>query len=68
MDDVGVDHGGAHIFVSEQFLDGANIVAFLEKMRGIEWKGGALHSCEYTFPPRPLQTGRQLIAASGFAT
>jgi hypothetical protein len=32
--DVGVDHGGFHVFVAEEFLDGADVVAVLEKMGG----------------------------------
>jgi len=31
---VGVDHGGAHILVAEQFLDGADVVAILEEVGG----------------------------------
>ena len=31
--DVGVDHGGAHVGVAEQFLHGANIVVALQQMR-----------------------------------
>ena len=31
---MGVDHGGADVFVSEQFLNGANVIAILEKMGG----------------------------------
>ena len=34
LEDVGVDHGGFYIFVTEQFLDGANVVSALEKMGG----------------------------------
>ena len=34
LEDVGVDHGGADILVAEQFLNGADIVPVLEKMRG----------------------------------
>ena len=32
LEDVGVDHGGFDVFVSEKFLDGANIVAVLEEV------------------------------------
>src|SRR5215813_1154871 len=32
--DVGVDHRGAHVPVAEQFLDGANVVALLQEVRG----------------------------------
>ncbi len=32
LEDVGVDHGGAHIFVTEEFLDGADVVAVLKKV------------------------------------
>jgi hypothetical protein len=32
--DMGIDHGGGYILVTEQFLHGANIGAFHEKMRG----------------------------------
>jgi hypothetical protein len=31
---VGIDHGGANILVAEQFLDGADIIAILQKMGG----------------------------------
>jgi len=31
---VGVDHGGAHILVAEQFLDGTDVAAILEEVRG----------------------------------
>ena len=31
---MGVDHRCAHIFVSEQLLHGADVVAFLEQMGG----------------------------------
>ena len=34
LEDVGVDHGGFDIFVSEQFLDGADIDPALKQMRG----------------------------------
>jgi hypothetical protein len=34
LEDVGVDHGGFDIFVSEQFLDGTNIVTVLQKLGG----------------------------------
>ena len=34
MDDVGVNHGGLHVLVTEKFLDGADVVAVLEEMRG----------------------------------
>jgi hypothetical protein len=30
--DVGVDHGGADVFMPEEFLDGADIIAGLEQM------------------------------------
>ena len=29
LEDVGVDHGGFHVFVAEQFLDGTDIVTCL---------------------------------------
>lgn len=45
-----IDHGGFDVFVPEEFLDDADVVSVLEEVGGIEWKGGALHSCEYTFP------------------
>ena len=32
VEDVGIDHGGAHILVAEQFLYGTNIIAGFEKM------------------------------------
>ena len=31
--DVGVDHGCSHVFVTQQILDGSNIVAVLQQMR-----------------------------------
>jgi hypothetical protein len=31
---VSVNHGGLHVLVAEQFLDGANVVTILEEMRG----------------------------------
>jgi len=31
---VGVDHGGLHILVTEQFLDGPNVIAILQKVGG----------------------------------
>ena len=34
VEDVGIDHGGADIFVAEEFLDGANVVAVFEEMGG----------------------------------
>ncbi len=34
MEDVGVDHGGFDVFVSEEFLDGADVVAILKEMGG----------------------------------
>ena len=34
IQDVGVNHSGTDVFVSKQFLHGANIVAIFKKMRG----------------------------------
>ena len=68
LENMGVDHGGLHIFMSEQFLNCTNIITALEKVCGIGWKGGALSSYEDTFPPSPLQTGRAIFKASGFPT
>jgi hypothetical protein len=34
IEDVGVDHGGFDIFVAEEFLDGADVVAVLEQVGG----------------------------------
>ncbi len=31
---MGVDHGGADVFVTEEFLDGADVIAGLEKVGG----------------------------------
>jgi hypothetical protein len=31
---MGVDHGGSHIVVAEQFLDGSDVIAAFEPMRG----------------------------------
>jgi methionyl-tRNA synthetase len=31
---MGVDHGGAHIGMAQQFLHGADVVARLQQMRG----------------------------------
>jgi hypothetical protein len=58
LQDVGVDHGGLDILVSEEFLYCADIISILQKMGGIGWKGGALLLCRSTFPPSPLQTGQ----------
>ncbi len=33
VEDVSVDHGGADVFVAEEFLHGANVVAVLQQMR-----------------------------------
>lgn len=32
LKDVGVDHGGFDVLMTEQFLDGANIIAILQEM------------------------------------
>ena len=34
VEDVGVDHRGADIFVAQQFLDCADVVAVIEEMGG----------------------------------
>lgn len=34
IDDVGVDHGCFQILMAEKFLDGSDIVAVLEQVRG----------------------------------
>lgn len=34
LEDVGVDHGGFDVFVPEEFLDGADVVAVLEEVGG----------------------------------
>ncbi len=34
VEDVGVDHRGADVFVTQEFLDGADIVAILQKVSG----------------------------------
>lgn len=34
LKDVGVDHGGFDVFVSEEFLNGADVVSVLEKVCG----------------------------------
>jgi len=34
LENVRVDHGGAHVAVAEQFLHGADVVAGLQQMRG----------------------------------
>lgn len=34
VQDVGVNHGGGDVFVAEEFLDGANIIAALDEMGG----------------------------------
>jgi len=31
---MGIDHGGAHILMAEQFLDGPDIIAILNQVRG----------------------------------
>ena len=42
---LGVDHGGADVFVAEEFLDGADVVAGFEEMGGervtVDVKGDA---------------------------
>ena len=32
LEDVGVDHGGFHVLVTKQFLDGTDVVAVLQKL------------------------------------
>ena len=32
LENVGIDHGGFDVFVSEEFLNGTNVIAILEKM------------------------------------
>ena len=66
--DVGVDHGGLDVLVAEQLLDGADVVAALEQVGGIEWKGSALHPRGRTFLPSPLRTGQAIFTASGSPT
>jgi len=34
LQDMGVDHGGANVFVAKQFLDGADVVAILKQVGG----------------------------------
>ena len=34
IQDMGTDHGGSHVFVAEQFQDGAYVIAALEQVRG----------------------------------
>ncbi len=34
LKDVGVNHGGFDIFIAEEFLDGANVVAILKQVGG----------------------------------
>ena len=34
LENVGVDHGGGDVAMAEQFLDGSDVVAVLEKMGG----------------------------------
>ena len=34
LEHVGIDHGGAYIFVTEELLHGADVVAALEQMGG----------------------------------
>lgn len=41
-----IDHGGSDVFVSEQFLNGADIVTGFEEMRG---EGMAKRVCMYLF-------------------
>src|SRR5262245_39297900 len=63
VQDVRVDHGGAHVTVSEQFLDRANVVTVFEEMRregvpeGVTrgWLGQA--RLEDGFLDRPLDHG-----------
>lgn len=32
LEDVGVDHGSAHVFMAKEFLDGTDVVAVLEEV------------------------------------
>jgi len=34
IQDMGIDHGGLHVLMPEQFLHGPNIVAGFQQMRG----------------------------------
>ena len=34
IEHMGVDHGGADIFVAEEFLDGANVIAVFQEVGG----------------------------------
>jgi hypothetical protein len=53
-----VNAGGVQAGVSKQRRHFLQSDLVIHQVLGIEWKGGALHSCEYTFPPSPLQTGQ----------
>jgi hypothetical protein len=44
--------------VPHEFLDAGDRRIGIEQIVRIGWKGGALSSCEDTFPPSPLRTGR----------
>jgi hypothetical protein len=63
VQDVRVDHGGAHVTVSEQFLDRANVVTVFEEMRceGVpegETRGSLGQArLEDGFLDRPLEHG-----------
>ena len=46
LEDVGVDHGGFYILVSEQFLYGADVVSVLEEVGGEGVPKGRLRTGE----------------------
>jgi hypothetical protein len=37
VEDVGVDHRGAHVPMAEQFLDGPDVVALLQEVRPLSF-------------------------------
>lgn len=73
MEDVGVDHGGFDVFVAEEFLDGADVVAALEEVGGEGVAEGVgcdafVDSCGLLgFADGALEGGFVDVVAGGFA-
>jgi hypothetical protein len=62
LQDMGIDHGSFDIFLTKQFLHGTDIIAILEQMGSIGWKGGALFLAEYvSAQPPPNRTGNSSL-------
>jgi len=73
LEDVGVNHGGLHVFVTEEFLDGADVVAVLEEVGGkgvAEGVGGDgfLEACGFSGGANGfLEDAFVYVVAHGFA-